>query len=190
LIIHRIIKESLYGVVDDSRFKELEKAVDAAAIQSSDMERLATEAEREVDDLKKAEYMSERIGEEYEGIISSVTNFGMFVELRNTVEGLVHISNMDDDYYIYDEDHLCLIGERTKNKYRLGDEVKIKVAKVDMGSYEIYFDLVKEEIKKETEEGEEALDIIQKTTFVKLTEEEIERAIKEEHLTDEIKTYI
>ena len=190
LIIHRIIKESLYGVVDDSRFKELEKAVDAAAIQSSDMERLATEAEREVDDLKKAEYMSERIGEEYEGIISSVTNFGMFVELRNTVEGLVHISNMDDDYYIYDEDHLCLIGERTKNKYRLGDEVKIKVAKVDMGSYEIYFDLVKEEVKKETEEGEEALDIIPKTTFVKLTEEEIERAIKEEHLTDEIKTYI
>jgi ribonuclease R len=73
------------------------------------MERLAVEAEREVDDLKKAEYMSERIGEEYEGIISSVTNFGMFVELPNTVEGLVHISTLADDYYVYDDQHLCLI---------------------------------------------------------------------------------
>lgn len=184
LIIHRIIKESLVGIVDDSRFKELEKAVEVAAAQSSDMERLAVEAEREVDDLKKAEYMSERIGEEYSGIISSVTNFGMFVELSNTVEGLVHISNMDDDYYVYDEEHLCLIGERTKKQYRLGDEIRIKVSKVDMGSYDIYFDIVKEETE------EEAVDELPKTSFVKLTEEEIQQAIKEEHLINEIQTYI
>ena len=111
------------------RIKRLTTEVEYASKQSSDMERLAQDAEREVDDLKKAEYMSERIGEEYEGIISSVTNFGMFVELPNTIEGLVHMSTLDDDYYVYDERHLSLIGERTKNIYRLGDEVKIKVIK-------------------------------------------------------------
>ncbi|KEH90216.1 ribonuclease R [Clostridium novyi A str. BKT29909] len=150
LIIHRIIKESLDGLIDEKRFKSLENKVDYASVQSSDMERLAMEAEREVDDLKKAEYMSEKIGEEYTGIVSSVTNFGMFVQLPNTIEGLVHISTMDDDYYVYDEDHLCLVGEKHKNVYRLGDEVKIKVDRVDLGSYEIYFDLIKDE--KEDEE--------------------------------------
>lgn len=149
LIIHRIIKESLDGSINENRFRQLEKAVNYASVQSSDMERVAMEAEREVDDLKKAEYMSEKIGEEYEGIISSVTNFGMFVELPNTIEGLVHISNLDDDYYVYDEDHLCLIGERTKKIYRLGDEVKVKVAKVNLDSYEIDFDLFKDEKEKE-----------------------------------------
>ena len=79
------------------------------------MERIAQEAEREVDDLKKAEYMLDRIGQEFEGIISSVTSFGFFVEPPNTIEGLVHISNLHDDYYFYDEKHLHLIGERTKN---------------------------------------------------------------------------
>ena len=78
------------------------------------MERLAEEAEREVDDLKKAEYMIDRIGEEFEGIISSVTSFGIFVELPNTVEGLVHITDLDDDYYVYDEQRLMLLGQRTK----------------------------------------------------------------------------
>lgn len=179
LIIHRIIKESLYGNIDENRVRQLEKAVDYASTQSSDMERLAMEAEREVDDLKKAEYMSEKIGEEYEGIVSSVTNFGMFIELPNTVEGLVHISNMDDDYYVYDEVHLCLIGERTKNRYRLGDEVKVKVAKVDMGSYEIYFDLVKDE-KTEDEEN------LPKISIGKLSEEEIKQSLNEEKLQEEI----
>jgi ribonuclease R len=111
------------------------------------MERIAQEAEREVDDLKKAEYMLERIGQEYEGIISSVTSFGFFVELENTIEGLVHISNLHDDYYFYDEKHLYLIGERTKKIYRLGDEVIVEVSKVDLDSREIHFEL--------TESGEE-----------------------------------
>lgn len=152
LIIHRIIKESLRGTLDEGRIKQLQKAAEYASTQSSEMERVAQEAEREVDDLKKAEYMSDRIGEEYEGMISSVTNFGMFVELPNTIEGLVHISNLMDDYYIYDEQHLCLIGEKSKNIYRLGDEVKIKVAKVDLDAHEVYFDLVEEE-KEENEEN-------------------------------------
>jgi len=149
LIIHRIIKEYINGDIDGSRVTKLANIVDYASKQSSETERSAQEAEREVDDLKKAEYMSERIGEEHEGIISSVTSFGVFVELPNTVEGLIHISDMDDDYYVYDERHLCLIGERTKNVYRLGDKIKIKVTKVNMDTYEIYFSLLKDKEEKE-----------------------------------------
>ncbi|GAA0179399.1 ribonuclease R [Clostridium sediminicola] len=152
LMIHRIIKEFINGKIDEGRDKSLRGSVEYASMQSSDMERIAQEAEREVDDLKKAEYMSERIGEEYEGIVSSVTNFGMFVELPNTVEGLVHISAFDDDYYIYDDQHLCLIGERTKNVYKLGDNVKIIVSRVDLDNHEIYFDLVKNADEENPEE--------------------------------------
>lgn len=152
LIIHRIIKAFIHGKIDQKRIERLTAEVEYASKQSSDMERLAQDAEREVDDLKKAEYMSERIGEEYDGIISSVTNFGMFVELPNTIEGLVHISTLVDDYYVYNERHLSLIGERTKNIYRLGDEVKVKVLKVDMFSHEIHFELIKEENDEGIEE--------------------------------------
>lgn len=142
LMIHRIIKEYIHGKIDDKRIKKLTAEVEYASKQSSEMERVAQEAEREVDDLKKAEYMSERIGQEYAGIISSVTNFGMFVELDNTIEGLVHISTITDDYYMYDEKHLSLVGERTKKTYRLGDEVSIKVTKVDLFNHEISFELI------------------------------------------------
>lgn len=155
LIIHRIIKEYINGQIDESRNSKLTKEVEYASKQSSDMERIAQDAEREVDDLKKAEYMADRIGQVYEGIISSVTSFGIFVELPNTIEGLVHISNMEDDYYVFDEKHLCLIGEKTKNIYRLGDEVKIKVTKVDIDFREIYFDLYDEE--EENTEGKEEI---------------------------------
>ncbi|WP_294180019.1 ribonuclease R [uncultured Clostridium sp.] len=142
LIIHRIIKEFINGKLNEGRIKRFTKAVDYAARQSSDTERIAQDAEREVDDLKKAEYMNKRIGEEYDGIVSSVTNFGMFVELPNTVEGLVHISTLEDDYYIYDEKHLSLMGEKTRNIYKLGDEVRVRVLKVDMFAHEIYFELI------------------------------------------------
>ncbi|OFI01546.1 ribonuclease R [Clostridium acetireducens DSM 10703] len=151
LIIHRIIKEFINEGIDEKRTRKLTTEVEYASKQSSEMERIAEEAEREVDDLKKAEYMKERIGEEYEGIVSSVTNFGMFVELPNTVEGLVHISTMDDDYYIYDESHLSLVGERSKKIYRLGDQVKIRVDRVDIENREIFFELVKEQIEEKTE---------------------------------------
>lgn len=139
LAIHRIIKEFINGKIDTRKEAKLKKFVVEASKQSSDMERVAQEAERETDDLKKVEYMSERIGEVYTGVISSVTSFGIFVELPNTVEGLIHISNMDDDYYIFDEKHYSLIGERTKKIYRLGDKVRIKVVKTDIENRTIDF---------------------------------------------------
>lgn len=156
LMIHRIIKEVINGGLSQARTDRLGREVEIASKQSSDMERVAMEAEREVDDLKKAEYMSERIGQEYDGIISSVTNFGLFVELPNTVEGLVHMTSLDDDYYVFDERHLTLIGERTKKMYKLGEEVRIVVSKVDLTSHEVYFDIIEadEENKEENEEKE------------------------------------
>ena len=160
LMIHRVIKEVINGGLSEGRTDRLRKEVDIAAKQSSDMERVAMEAEREVDDLKKAEYMSERIGEEFEGIISSVTNFGLFVELPNTIEGLVHMSSLDDDYYVFDERHLTLIGERTKKMYKLGEAVKIIVSKVDLASHEVYFDIIKDgEDKEESLEEYPVIDL-------------------------------
>lgn len=161
LQIHRIIKEQINGKIDEKRSARLSNIVEIASKQSSEMERLAQEAEREVDDLKKAEYMQERIGEEFSGIISSVTSFGLFAELPNTIEGLIHITALDDDYYIYDEAHLCLIGERTKKVYRLGDEVKVRCTRVDIDNREIYFDLVEEESKEEILPSEELNEKIQ-----------------------------
>lgn len=152
LMIHRIIKEVINGGLSEKRTERLKKEVEIASKQSSDMERVAMEAEREVDDLKKAEYMNERIGQEFEGIISSVTNFGLFVELPNTVEGLVHMSSLDDDYYVFDERHLTLVGERTKKMYKLGEAVKIVVSKVDLASHEVYFDILKDAEEEEDDE--------------------------------------
>lgn len=145
LAIHRIIREFINGKIDENRISKLKKFVDEASKQSSDMERRAQEAERETDDLKKVEYMSDKIGEVYTGVISSVTSFGIFVELKNTIEGLVHISNMLDDYYIYDEKHHSLMGERLRKVYRLGDEVIIKVVKTDIDTRTIDFALVEPE---------------------------------------------
>lgn len=160
LQIHRIIKEQLNGKIDEKRIAKLSNIVEIASKQSSEMERLAQEAEREVDDLKKAEYMQERIGEEFSAIISSVTSFGLFVELPNTIEGLIHITALDDDYYIYDEAHLCLIGERTKKVYRLGDEVKVRCSRVDIDNREVYFDLIEEEYKEEIVPSEKTIEKI------------------------------
>lgn len=180
LQIHRIIKEQLNGKIDEKRAARLSNIVEVASKQSSEMERLAQEAEREVDDLKKAEYMQERIGEEFSGIISSVTSFGLFAELPNTIEGLIHITALDDDYYIYDEAHLCLIGERTKKVYRLGDEVKVRCTRVDIDNREVYFDLVEEESKEEILPSEKLNEKIQeakveiKATLLEDDEEDIE----------------
>ncbi|MFT5874789.1 MAG: ribonuclease R [Clostridium sp.] len=167
LMIHRIIKEVINGGLSEKRTERLSKEVEIASKQSSDMERVAMEAEREVDDLKKAEYMNERIGQEFEGIISSVTNFGLFVELPNTVEGLVHMSSLDDDYYVYDERHLTLIGERTKKMYRLGEEVRIIVSKVDLTSHEVYFDII-----KDGDDSEEELEELSVSDLDKLIKED------------------
>lgn len=153
LQIHRIIKEHLHGKIDEKRANKLKNIVGFAAKQSSEMERKAQDAEREVDDLKKAEYMKDKIGEEFEGIISSVTSFGLFVELPSTIEGLVHITDLDDDYYIFNESHLSLIGERTKKIYKLGDKVKVECINVDIENREIFFRIT-EDPKTEILEAE------------------------------------
>ena len=153
LQIHRIIKEHLHGKIDEKRTNKLKNIVGFAAKQSSEMERKAQDAEREVDDLKKAEYMKDKIGEEFEGIISSVTSFGLFVELPSTIEGLVHITDLDDDYYIFNESHLSLIGERTKKIYKLGDKVKVECINVDIENREIFFRIT-EDPKTEILEAE------------------------------------
>ena len=177
LQIHRIIKEYLNKELTENRSKKLVSIVDSAAKQSSEMERVAQEAEREVDDLKKAEYMKDRIGEIFEGMISSVTGFGAFVELPNTIEGLVHITSFRDDYYIYDEDRLILIGERNKKIYRLGDKLKVLCSKVDILSREIYFEIVED--KYILEEKERA----KKTQEEKL--ENIKRELNSESLKED-----
>ena len=111
------------------------------AKQSSEREKIATKVEREAIDIKKAEYMENKIGEVYEGIVSSVTQFGIFVELENTVEGLIRFENLGDEYFIYDENKKILIGERTNKIYKIGDKVKIKVIKANKLLRQIDFEL-------------------------------------------------
>lgn len=142
LQIHRIIKEFLNGKISQKRQDQLAQIVDYASTQSSEREREAELAERDVKDIYKARYMEDRVGEEFVGIVSSVTSFGMFIELDNTVEGLVRLADMGDDYYIFDENTFTILGERTKKMYRIGDVVKIKVEKVNVDFKEIDFKLL------------------------------------------------
>jgi ribonuclease R len=143
LIVHRLIRTYLIeGKLDDATRAKWDARLPEIAHHSSKMERRAVEAERETDELKKAEYMEDKIGQEYDGIISSVTNFGMFVELPNTIEGLVHVSYLTDDYYRYDERHFAMIGERTGNVFRIGDEITIRVINVNKEERSIDFEVV------------------------------------------------
>lgn len=143
LTVHRLIRTYLLdGKMDKKTQHTWEEKLPGIAQHTSERERTAIDAEREVNDLKKAEYMQDKIGEEYTGVISSVTNFGLFVELENTVEGLVHVSYMTDDYYHFDERIYALIGERTANMYRIGEEVKIKVIGVNIEERAVDFELV------------------------------------------------
>jgi ribonuclease R len=139
LIIHRIIKESIHGKLDIRRIRSLKRRTDRAAEISSATERQAQELEREVEKLKKAEYMTYHVGEAHEGIISGVTGFGFFVEIGNTIEGLVRVDYLNDDYYDYEASMYRLIGRRTNHIYSLGDKVKIKVHSVDLQNREINF---------------------------------------------------
>lgn len=143
LIVHRLIRTYLIeGKMNEATKEKWNAKLPDIADHSSKMERRAVDAERETDELKKAEYMEDKIGEEYDGIISSVTNFGMFVELPNTIEGLVHVSYMTDDYYRYDERHYAMIGERTGHVFRIGDEITVRVIKVDKDERSIDFEIV------------------------------------------------
>lgn len=142
LQIHRIIKGQINGKLKEEDISKLFERTAAVAEQSSKMERLADEIERDTNKIKIAEFMSDKIGDEYEGVISGVTSFGLFVELENTVEGLVHISNMVDDYYIYDNDKKELFGQGSRKTYKIGDTVNIRVVNVSIAKAEIDFVLI------------------------------------------------
>lgn len=131
LQIHRIIKESLHGGLTEKRARAYEKRLPAVAEQCSLRERVADDAERETVNLKKAEFMEDKIGMEYPGVISGVTNWGVYVELQNTVEGMVSLGSLTDDHYLFDEKNMRVIGERTRRIYQLGDQVNVRVTRAD-----------------------------------------------------------
>lgn len=139
LQIHRIIKENLHAKLDEKRIRHYDKLLMKVADANSKAERRACDAERDVEKMKKAQYMAGHIGEVYEGVISGVTGWGIYVELPNTVEGLVHVTNLLDDYYYYDEEAYAMIGERTGKTYTLGMKVKVYVEHVDKIRWQIDF---------------------------------------------------
>ena len=143
LIVHRLIRTYLINgdLSNDTQAKWKEKLSEIAK-HTSEQERVAVDAERDTDELKKAEFMQDKIGEEFEGVISSVTGFGLFVELDNTVEGLVHVSDLTDDYYHYDETRYAMIGERTGNVFRIGDVIEVRVEAVNLEEQSIDFEIV------------------------------------------------
>ena len=146
LFIHRIISKYLDNdyLVNDFWIKKYEKRAEKKAENCSERERVATKVEREAEDIKKAEFMESKIGEEYEGIVSSVTNFGIFVELDNTVEGLIRYEKLGDEYFIYNEEKRQAIGERTGKVYQIGDKVKIRVANASKLMRQIDFEICEE----------------------------------------------
>lgn len=141
LEIHRMIKKMLHGELDEKASVYYRRKMPDWAKHCSKQERVAEDAERDTDALKKVEFMEDKVGQIYEGIISGVTNWGIYVELPNTIEGMVALSQMDDDYYEFDEKKMLVFGKRTKKSYRLGDKVVVSVAKVDrmMGTIDFAF---------------------------------------------------
>ena len=148
LQIHRIIKESLRGRLNEKRIDHYEHILPEVAKHSSEMERRADEAERETVKLKKVQYMEQHIGEEFVGVISGVTEWGFFVELENTVEGLVRVTELTDDFYQYYEDTYELVGEATNRRYKLGQKVLVRVEHCDRIMRTIDFALAGEEGEK------------------------------------------
>lgn len=144
LIVHRLIRTYSQDQSDETKEKWAE-ALPEIADHSSKMERRSVEAEREVDSMKKAEYMADKIGEEFDGIISSVTKFGIFIELPNTVEGMIHVNELKQDYFHFVENQLALVGERTRQTFKIGQKVRIKVVKSDPETREIDFELLEAE---------------------------------------------
>ena len=147
LQIHRFIKDNLRGRMNAGKIDHYEKILPEVAKHSSEMERRADEAERETDKLKKVEYMEERIGQVFEGVISGVTEWGFYVELPNTIEGLVHVTTLTDDYYHYQEATYEMVGEATNRRYKLGQKVKVMVMGTDRLLRTIDFRVVREDAK-------------------------------------------
>lgn len=152
LFIHRIISKYLKNdyTMSEKQVEFYNKVAENDAKQSSDREKIATQVERDSIDIKKAEYMSKKIGEQYEGIISGVTQFGVFVELENTVEGLIRFENLGDEYYEYDADHKILIGERTKETFKIGDKINIEVIDANKQEKRISFKRIPEVEQEES----------------------------------------
>jgi ribonuclease R len=144
LIVHRLLREYLFRPSLDSKIvSKYQSVIKDIGIQTSKTERNAVLLEREVSDMKKAEYISRYINKRFDGVISSITPFGLYVTLPNTVEGLVHISALDDDYYHYAEELMILVGERKKRIYRIGDKVTIQVMKTNIPDGEVDFRIVR-----------------------------------------------
>ncbi|TFB24310.1 ribonuclease R [Filobacillus milosensis] len=155
LIVHRLIRTYLIeSDISEETQKRWDSKLPDIGRHTSEMERRSIDAERETDDLKKAQFMSNKIGEEFDGIISSITNFGMFVELPNTIEGLVHVSHLTDDYYHYDDKHHAMIGERTGHVYRIGDEVRVRVIGTNIEERVIDFEIADMDSQEEDNEQE------------------------------------
>ena len=143
LEVHRLLRKYLYeNKIDNETIDYYNANLDYIAGQASEREQASVDAEREVDDMKMAEYMEKHIGEEYDGVISGVESFGLFVELDNLIEGLVHVNSLKGDYYNYVEELLCLIGQNTKKRYTLGDKVRVKVVGASKEARTIDFELV------------------------------------------------
>lgn len=145
LIVHRLIHRYLKGKPTPKEVAKWEEKLPDIAEQSSKMERRAVDAERETNALKKAEYMIDKVGETFEGRISSITSFGFFVELPNTIEGLVTTKSLTDDYYEFNQQYMLLIGTRTGNIFRIGQKVTVEVANVNVEEREIDFTLLNAE---------------------------------------------
>ncbi len=139
LQIHRIIKEQLRGKMNENRVAHYNEILPEVAKHASEMERRADEAERETDKLKKVEYMEGHIGEIYEGVISSITSWGIYVELQNTIEGMIHVSMLPGDYFYYDEESYEMVGQATGTRYKLGQKLTVKVNATDRTSRNIDF---------------------------------------------------
>ena len=150
LFIHRIISKYLatdYNV--DEEFKnKYRKIANDSAIEASEREKIATKVEREAEKIKKAEYLEKKIGEVYDGIVSSITSFGMFVELESTIEGLIRFDDLgSDEYFIYDENKKILIGEHTKKTYKIGDKVTIRVKNASKILRQIDFEIFENKLE-------------------------------------------
>lgn len=142
LFIHRVISSYLANELDSKMISKYKKQAIKYAETSSEMEQEEEEAERDLYEIKKCEFMQKHVGEIYDGSISGVTSFGIFVELENTVEGLIRLENMKDDYYVYDENCMRLIGKRTNKIFKLGDKVKVKVVSANKLLRRIDFELI------------------------------------------------
>lgn len=152
LVVHRMLRKYVFTPCDDAeKMKKDEAWCEAAANQASDRERNAVDAERTVDDMKKAQYMERYVGHIFDGVISGITKFGMFVELENTVEGLVHVTSLEDDYYRYDEMSKSLIGEHTANVYKMGQKVRVRCTGANRFKREVDFEIITKKKKKKTQ---------------------------------------